>query len=160
MIISDDYWPACPEWGQGKNFLAASFYSDPCFILDYSSWHNRSEGSMKFITTGIFLIVFSSPCFAQKQTATREVLLDNESVEVIRLTYPPGTESGMHTHEYPNRAVYFVKGGFLEVVPGDSQQDTVVIEAPDGTASYLPAATHNVRNIGETEIVIIETEIK
>lgn len=115
---------------------------------------------MKFITSCIILMTFSSPGFAEGKTGSREVLLDNEAVEVLRLTYPPGSESGMHTHKYPNRAAYFVKGGSLEVVPGDRQQATQVFEIPDGTASYLPAATHNVRNIGDTEIVIIETEIK
>jgi quercetin dioxygenase-like cupin family protein len=77
---------------------------------------------MKLITTGIVLMAFSSLSFAEMQSATREVLLDNEAVEVIRLTYPPGSESGMHTHEHPNRAAYFVKGGLLEVVSGDPQQ--------------------------------------
>jgi hypothetical protein len=66
----------------------------------------------------------------------------------------------MHTHEFPNRAGYFVRGGVLEVVAEDPQQAPQMIEAPDGGAFYSPAATHNVRNIGDTEIVIIETEIK
>jgi len=66
----------------------------------------------------------------------------------------------MHSHEHPNRSAYFVKGGLLEVVPEDDQQALQVFEAPEGKAFYLPAATHNVKNIGDTEIVIIETEIK
>ncbi len=115
---------------------------------------------MKLITLTIILIAFPSLGLAEVKLGSREVLLDNEAVEIVRLTYPPGSESGMHTHEYPNRAAYFVRGGLLEAVTEDPQQAPQVIEAPDGSAIYLPAATHNVRNIGETEIVIIETEIK
>ena len=115
---------------------------------------------MKAVTFTIILITVSSTGMAEVKLGSREVLLDNEAVEIVRLTYPPGTESGMHTHEYPNRAAYFVRGGLLEVVTPDPQQAPQLIEAPDGRAFYLPAATHNVRNIGDTEIVIIETEIK
>ena len=115
---------------------------------------------MKLITATVILLVFCSPGFAQITLGTKEVLLDNEAVEIIRLTYPPGSESGMHTHEHPNRAAYVVKGGWLEVVPEDDQQASQLLEAPDGTAFYLPSSTHNIRNAGDTEIVIIETEIK
>ena len=96
----------------------------------------------------------------QTEIGQREVLLDNDIVEVVRLTYPVGTESGIHTHTHPNRAVYFVKGGKLELVPEDTQKKSKVINVPDGKSLFLPATTHNVRNIGDTEVIIIETEIK
>jgi mannose-6-phosphate isomerase-like protein (cupin superfamily) len=115
---------------------------------------------MKTTATVFILITFSSPCLADAELGTREVLLDNEAVEVVRLTYPAGSESGMHTHRYPNRVAYVVQGGKLEMVPGDSDEPRQSLEVADGQAIYLPAATHNVRNVGDTEIVIIETEIK
>ena len=115
---------------------------------------------MKRITTAIIFLTFSSPGFSEIKLGTREVLLDNETVEVVRLAYPVGTESGMHTHKHPNRVVYFVKGGKIELIPGDPQKQPGVIDAPDGKTLFLPAMTHNVRNIGDTEVVLIETEIK
>lgn len=115
---------------------------------------------MRSITSAVILIVFSIPGFAEVIPATREVLLDNQTVEIVRLTYPVGSESGMHTHEYPHRAAYVVKGGTLEMIPADSQKPHQVIEIPDGDALFLPASSHNVKNIGDTEIIIIETEIK
>lgn len=115
---------------------------------------------MKSILTAIILLVLHSLVVADVKTGTREVLLDNATVEVVRLTYPAGSESGMHTHAHPHRAAYVVQGGKLELVPGDSRQPSQVVEVADGEASFLPAATHNVRNIGATEIIIIETEIK
>ena len=115
---------------------------------------------MKLITTTIILIIFSSPGHAEVKLGTREVLLDNQTVEVVRLTYPVGSEFGMHKHEYPNRAAYFVKGGVVELIPADRQKSHQVIEVPDGKTLFLPANNHNVKNIGDTEVVIIETEIK
>ena len=106
------------------------------------------------------LLTISSSAFAEPQRGTREVLLDNEAVEVIRLTYPAGTESGMHSHEYPNRVVYFIKGGNLELVPEDPAAESQVLIIGDGEAAYLPGVTHNVKNIGGNEIVILEVEIK
>ena len=90
----------------------------------------------------------------------REVVLNNADVEVVRLTYPAGTESGMHTHTYDNRVVYFIKGGTLILIPEDSTKPSTKLLATDGQTLFLPATTHNVRNIGQTEIVILETELK
>jgi len=115
---------------------------------------------MKFKFIPLFLLVFSAISLANDQSDKREVLLDNVDVEVVRLTYPVGTESGMHTHIHPNRVVYFVKGGKLELIPKDNKKQSKVINVSDGKTLYLPATTHNVKNIGNTEIVIVETEIK
>jgi quercetin dioxygenase-like cupin family protein len=105
-------------------------------------------------------LAFSISSFAEVKLGTRQVLLDNEKVEMVRLTYPPSTESGMHSHQYANRTVYFVKGGKLALIPQDKNQQTKLLTAPDGKVLYLQATTHNVKNIGDTEIIIIETEIK
>ena len=115
---------------------------------------------MKTILTIVVLLVLNSLVFADVNSCTREVLLDNASVEVVRLTYPAGSESGMHTHEYPYRTAYVVQGGKLELVPADGRQPSQVLEVAAGQAMFIPASTHNVRNIGATEIIIIETEIK
>jgi quercetin dioxygenase-like cupin family protein len=121
---------------------------------------NDTEEQMKSIIYTILLMAISSHGLANPKPTTSEVLLDNEAVQVIRLTYPAGTESGMHTHEFPNRVVYVVRGGTLELVPADGQGKSQVLRIADGEAVYMPAVTHNVKNIGDEEIIIIETEIK
>lgn len=105
------------------------------------------------------LLLASSASFATVK-AKKEVLLDNTDVKVIRATYPAGSESGMHTHVYPNRVVYFVKGGVLAISPQDSSKPDRIITVKDGQTLYMPGVTHNVKNIGESEIVIVETEVK
>ncbi|RXE93046.1 hypothetical protein [Pseudoalteromonas phenolica] len=90
----------------------------------------------------------------------KEILLDNADVEVIRATYPAGSESGVHTHIYANRVVYFVKGGKLAITPEDTSKPVRIITVKDGQTLYMPGGTHNVKNIGNSEIIIVETEIK
>lgn len=112
------------------------------------------------------LIVTSLVCMltmaidAKPLEGNREVLLDNEHVEVIRLTYPPGSESGMHSHEHPHRVVYVVSGGKIELIPEDSNMPSQFITAKTGMTMFVPGNTHNVKNIGKTEVVLIETELK
>lgn len=112
------------------------------------------------VTAQTLLLSLSAVSFANEKLGKKEVLLDNSAVEVVRLTYPVGSESGMHSHNHPNRVVYFVKGGKLELVPENKDQPAKVINVTDGKTLFLPSATHNVKNIGSTEIVIIETELK
>lgn len=108
----------------------------------------------------LFVFVFPPLGFAETKFGTREVLLDNEKILMVRLVYPVGTESGMHTHMYANRTVYFIKGGKLELISKDKNEQIKILNVPDGKALYLSASTHNVKNIGNSEIVIIENEIK
>jgi mannose-6-phosphate isomerase-like protein (cupin superfamily) len=115
---------------------------------------------MKYGFLMVLLGVLPAFSHAGAEPGSREVLLENELVEVIRLVYPAGSESGMHTHRHPNRVVYFVKGGKLELVPENTDEAATVAVARDGDTMFVPANTHNVRNIGDTEVVIIETEIK
>lgn len=115
---------------------------------------------MKSLFTLSILLTFSTVSFGHGKLANRKVLLDNSTVEVVRLTYPVGHESGMHTHIHPNRVVYFVKGGKLELIPEDKHQPSKVINVSDGKTLFLPSTTHNIKNIGSKEVVIIETEIK
>ena len=115
---------------------------------------------MKTVAITCVLLTLSLPGFADAPPALREVLLDNDAVEVVRMTYPVGSESGMHTHHYPNRVAYVISGGALETIPGDPEKPRQVVQVAGGQAIFLPAATHNVRNAGDTEVVIVETEIK
>jgi oxalate decarboxylase/phosphoglucose isomerase-like protein (cupin superfamily) len=115
---------------------------------------------MKSLFTFCILLTLSINSLADEKLGNKEVLLNNSAVEVVRLTYPVGTESGVHTHTAPHRVVYFVKGGKLELIPEKKHQQSQVINVSEGQTLFLPSTTHNVRNIGSTEVVIVETELK
>jgi quercetin dioxygenase-like cupin family protein len=138
----------------------------------YNDFCSLTKHLIKKAIVSVLLITafFSQYSFAESKvqvTPKREIVLENEQVQVIRLTYPPGIESGMHTHVYTNRVVYFVQGGKLLLIPKTSGSDNKstkaknkILNATDGQTLFLPATTHNVRNIGSTEIIIVETELK
>ena len=91
---------------------------------------------------------------------TQEVLLDNDRVLMVRNTFPPGKASGLHAHVHPHRTVYVVQGGQLQLQPADPEQPARIIEVTSGSALMLPAQSHNIRNVGDTTVVLIETELK
>lgn len=97
---------------------------------------------------------------AQIYKSKKELLLDNDKVQVFRLTYLPGAESGEHQHQHPNRVVYILQGGKLAVVNSDKHSTTKIIEVKAGQTLYLPANHHNVKNIGNTTVSMLETELK
>ncbi|EOD79964.1 hypothetical protein D515_01098 [Grimontia indica] len=109
------------------------------------------------LVTALFLTTFSG--FAAEKGKT-EHLLENDAVMAVRHTYPPGSESGMHGHDYPYRVVYVLEGGTAELVPDDASKPTRTIEFKEGMTLYVPAATHNVRNVGATPIRLLEIELK
>lgn len=96
----------------------------------------------------------------REKLGKREVLLDNSKVLMVRLTYTPDSESGFHEHIYAYRTIYVVQGGQLLLINDDEQQTSKAITVHDGQALYMPASRHNIKNIGSTEIVLIETELK
>ena len=95
---------------------------------------------------------------ADAKSGSKEILLDNEKVQAVRLVYPPNTESGVHTHEFASRTIYVVKGGKLALVSEQGKVKEVTLKT--GQMLYVPGSTHNVKNIGKTEVVLIETELK
>lgn len=106
------------------------------------------------------LFLLSTSLMGDALKGQREVLINNEKVEVVRLTYPAGTESGMHSHTHPHRVIYVIQGGMIELVPASPGEKTKVVHVKEGMALFVPKQTHNVKNIGSTEVVLLETEIK
>ena len=115
----------------------------------------------KIAVASLITLCFYQHVSAENLIGTRTVLLDNDRVEVVRLVYPVNTESGMHSHQYANRTVYVLQGGVIQLIPADNTAEKIkTIEIKKDQVLYLPASTHNVKNIGDSEIVLIETEIK
>ena len=98
------------------------------------------------------------------------VLFENDEVQVLDLRYEPGSVTPLHTHEYPHRVLYIEAGGVLEILPGVKSDDGTLSLAADaepirvkltaGQTLWLPAATHRLRNVGETFVRVIEVEVK
>jgi beta-alanine degradation protein BauB len=91
------------------------------------------------------------------QAAVREQLLDNEEVRVIATTYPPGAGVAMHEHPYPH-VVYVIEGGTVETTGPDGR--TQRLEVAPGRTFWREAQSHSTRNVGDSQVRIVEVEIK
>jgi mannose-6-phosphate isomerase-like protein (cupin superfamily) len=83
-------------------------------------------------------------------------LLENDEVRVVEMVLRPGEKDEWHSH--PNETVYFVKGSKVRI----GLEDGGVLEAdlPDGHVMWHEAWTHQVENVGSSELKAIIVERK
>ncbi len=82
-------------------------------------------------------------------------LNENEKMRVLKVVFKPGDVAKMHHH--PDHAVYVLKGGKGTLTSGGKTQE---MELQTGSAIFLEAQDHEVKNIGKTTIELIVTELK
>ena len=99
----------------------------------------------------------SRPDSATAQQAVRRVLLDNAEAVAIETTYPQGTGVPLHEHRSPH-LVYVVEGGTVQTTGPDGS--LVTLQLHPGQTLWRDAQRHSTRNIGSTQVRILEVEIK
>lgn len=90
-------------------------------------------------------------------TAIATVQIDNEVTRTTEWRFPPGTQTGMHVHEF-DYVVVPTTSGTLKVVAPDEEFDNVLI--PGASYTRSAGAEHNVKNLTETECAFVEVEFK
>lgn len=94
---------------------------------------------------------------AGRGAATAEQQLDDGVVRVTKWTFPPGTETGQHVHEY-DYVVVPITGGALtiESLTGETMTAQLAIGA-----SYQrgKGVAHNVANDGDATVAFVEVEL-
>ncbi|MGO1548466.1 MAG: cupin domain-containing protein [Nesterenkonia sp.] len=90
-------------------------------------------------------------------TATATVQSDDEQVRVTKWDFPPGTQTGSHTHEY-DYVVVPISTGTLTVQTAEGEFANPLVPG----ASYQRSAgtKHNVVNESEQECSFVEVELK
>ena len=109
---------------------------------------------------GLFLVL-SSGMYAQDFAKaapgiSTKVILDNEKVRVIETEFAPGAITDWHSH--PNYVVYALTDGKMEMT--DKGKPAIIVDFKAGNATYHPAVTHQVKNMGTTPVKMIVTELK
>ena len=91
------------------------------------------------------------------------VVMENDRVRVLETTIPAGAHTAVHTHRWPSVLYMLSVSDFLRY----DDQGTVITDSRTvpqrgiGTAVYVPPMPpHSVRNIGESEIRMINVEWK
>lgn len=85
-----------------------------------------------------------------------EILLENDRVRVLRVGFRPGDKAAMHSH--PDYVTYTTKGGDLKMNSPSGGSEIVSFE--EGKAIFFKAESHEVENVGSSEVEAIVVELK
>ena len=85
-----------------------------------------------------------------------KVVLENDSVRVLRISYPVGSKSTMHQH--PDTIVIPLAESKVRFTMADGTSQDV--DLPAESATYAPAVTHNPANIGTAPVDGLLVEFK
>jgi quercetin dioxygenase-like cupin family protein len=105
-------------------------------------------------------VVWSAAALAQDAVrvdpAHYKVVLDNASVRVLKIGYPPGAKSSMHQH--PDSIVVPLAPAKVRfALPDGTSQDS---ELATESAMYTPAGLHNPANVGTGAVDALLIEFK
>ena len=117
---------------------------------------------MKTWLLPVVLLVWSLPTPVTTQDPVKvdgahyKVLVDNASVRVLKISYPPGAKSTMHQH--PDSIVIPLATSKVrfEMAGGKSEEQEMAVES----GMYSPAGTHLPTNVGKTPVDAILVEFK
>ena len=86
----------------------------------------------------------------------KKVLLDNDRVKVVEIRLPPGEKMPMHTHSA--YIAYTMNPARVKFTFPDGSSRTV--EFVRGQANYSDGITHEIENIGSTDVLNLDIELK
>lgn len=92
-----------------------------------------------------------------RTSSTTDIQIENDTVRVSRSTFPPGSETGRHRHEYDYVVVPVTDGTLTIEVEGDLSEATLVAGVPYNRSAGVD---HNVINDTDKEIVFVEIELR
>lgn len=98
----------------------------------------------------------AEPVVTARSAATTEQQIDDGVIRVTKWTFPPGSETGHHQHEY-DYVVVPITGGELTI---ESSEGT--LKAPlviGGSYNRAKGVMHNVANDGDAEVAFVEIEL-
>ncbi len=85
-----------------------------------------------------------------------KVVSEDERFRVLEMNLPAGQKDEVHSH--PSEVVYFITGGKAKIHLPDGQ--VVEADIPDGHVMSNEAWTHQVENVGSSDIKAIIVESK
>ncbi len=84
-----------------------------------------------------------------------KVIMENDRVHVVDILFKPNDKAPTHSH--PDHMVYVLKGGKLKLTTS-GKADTYDLKA--GQAMFFKAVSHEVENIGKTDVELLVVELK
>lgn len=110
--------------------------------------------------TALAALGFSGAGLAQDATevdpAHYTVEFENDRVRVLRISYPPGEASQMHSH--PAGVVVFLTDAEGKFMAPDGTSETMTADA--GTVIWTEETTHLPENVSDDPLEVIQIELK
>jgi quercetin dioxygenase-like cupin family protein len=111
-----------------------------------------TTGTILFVAIGVFVTPTIAMDFVEAAPKQTKVLVDNDRVRVIRVTFKKGDKVPMHSH--PDIVVYVLKGGKTKFTNADGK--IIDSNAKTGDSYFRPAVTHSHEHLEDSEAVVIE----
>jgi quercetin dioxygenase-like cupin family protein len=132
-----------------------------CFATCSCHQHSKSIKDRAIVSTDtlkeIKPIESTEIDFVKSSPDKVRVLLENEFVRVLEYSLKPGEMDSVHTH--PPKTSYVVSGGLLRVYPENEKPFDA--EEVQGNVEWADRrGKHHVKNIGNTTVTILLTEVK
>jgi quercetin dioxygenase-like cupin family protein len=113
---------------------------------------------VRLLAGSVLLVVAAAHAQDVVQVAgdSHTVLIDNARVRVLSVMIKPGQKAPMHSH--PANVSYVISGAKLRITSPDGK--SVEKEPKTGATTWSEATTHEVENIGTTELKQVQIELK
>jgi len=85
-----------------------------------------------------------------------KVLLENDRVRVLEYQAKPGEKAAMHSH--PDHLGYLLSAGKAKFTSADGK--AAEMEVKSGQVLWLQATTHEVENVGTSDLRVLIVELK
>ena len=93
-----------------------------------------------------------------REKAKPTIQIDDERVKVTRWNFPPGGETGWHTHEMDYIVVPLTEGILNAELPSGSEVENKLTVG--GSYARLAGVNHNIINVNNKPFSFIEIELK
>jgi quercetin dioxygenase-like cupin family protein len=84
-----------------------------------------------------------------------KVVKDSLNIRIVMVDYKPGTESALHSH--PDLAMYVISPAKAEFTEKDGTKRVMTMDK--GMTVIIPADTHSVKNVGNTNAKVVLVEV-
>jgi hypothetical protein len=128
------------------------------------------------LACAVVLFTLASPALARETARfdavaaapnSHQVLLENESVRVLRVTIEPGAREPVHEHAWPSvmyfeqaQPITYITYGLKDGVPIETARTDAPAAALAGAVSAPPEGLHAVHNRGTGRFVALRVEFK
>ncbi|NQE61370.1 hypothetical protein [Caulobacter sp. RHG1] len=131
---------------------------------------------IKHLATTILLLAAASPAWSQgaknfdavaAAPSSHQVLLENESLRVLRVSIAPGATEPVHDHQWPSvmyferaQPITYITYKLVDGAPVEIERVDAPVDALTGAVSAPPEGLHAVRNRGTGQFLALRVEFK